>query len=121
MSDKEKNKMICKICNREISVMGKRAKFARHIGINSPLSSGGFSAGAIRRSNGTECYGSNLPAEWTKDFIEPRFLNWRKNQVEWTQKCISEGRYQGRDLIYIQKILEKEIKEINQPTKEKTQ
>jgi hypothetical protein len=32
-----------------------------------------------------------------------------------TQESISKGKYQGRDLIYVQKILEKEIKELNQP------
>tara|TARA_R110000796_G_C14337385_1_gene409897 strand:- start:271 stop:618 length:348 start_codon:yes stop_codon:yes gene_type:complete len=112
--EKNKNKKKCPMCNREITVIGKKAKFARHIGINSPLEFGGFSAGSIKSSNGTECFGSKLPSEWTKDFIELKFLNWRKSRVEWIKKDIPSGRYQGKDLIYVQKILEKEIKELNQ-------
>mgnify|MGYP003658904517 FL=1 len=106
------------MCNREISVIGKKARLARHIGINSVLEFGRFSAGAIKGSYGRECYGSHIPSEWTKDFIELKFLEWRKKQVIWTQEAISKNRYQGRDLIHVQKILEKEIKELNQPTKE---
>ena len=113
---KEK-KMKCLMCNREIAVKGKEKRFARHIGVNSPLEFGRFSAGSIKNSNGTECYGSNLPSDWTKDFVDPRFLNWRKYKIEWTQREIAEGKYKGKDLIYVQKILETEIKKLNKEGK----
>jgi len=109
-----KNKKKCPMCNREISVIGKNARFAKHIGINSSLDFSSFRASVRNGSNGTVCFASSMPSEWTRDFIEPRFLDWRKTQVKWTQENISKNRYQGRDLIYVQKILEKEIKELNQ-------
>jgi len=110
---KGENKMKCLMCNREIAIKGKEKRFTRHIGVNSPLEFGRFSYGSIKRSNGTECYGSNLPSDWTKDFIDPRFLEWRKYKVKKTQENISEGRYEGAELIYVQKLLETEIKKLN--------
>jgi hypothetical protein len=110
----KKMKTNCPMCNREISVIGKESRFSKHIGINSPLDFSTFRASVRNNSTGTVCYGSGLPSEWTKDIVETRFLNWRKNQIKWTQESISKGKYQGRDLIYVQKILEKEIKELNQ-------
>ena len=113
-NQKKGNTMKCLMCNREIAVKGKEKRFARHIGVNSPLEFGRFSYGSIKRSNGTVCYGSNLPSDWTKDFIDPRFLEWRKLQVKRTQENISEGRYKGAELIYVQKILETEIKQLKE-------
>jgi hypothetical protein len=118
MNNKEKNKTNCPMCNREISVIGKRARFSKHIGINSPLDFSTFRASVRNNSTGTVCYGSGIPSEWTKDIVETKFLDWKKKQIKWTQEDISKNRYQGRDLIHVQKILEKEIKELNQPTKE---